>query len=306
MVPSDQGRAARAKWDIASARSNAETHRPAPPHAMRLNRLCALEDWSEPPFIATVRRLLPYFVETYPDFPQGRQHRKHWEFAHLLLGLDHLGAIHNDALVLGVGAGHEETLYDLTRWVRWVFATDVYGMGQFQGLEGDAAMLADPDHFARCLYNRNRLVVEYMDARDLRFEDGTFDAAFSSGSIEHVGGFEGARAAIAEMGRVVKPGGIVGITTECIVSGAPQHSEPGLELFTPEGMRELATGHPHLTLVEPFTTELSAATAELEPLDLGASLDADRTQQERWPHILVAHQGRVFTSAAMFLRRTGS
>jgi SAM-dependent methyltransferase len=270
---------------------------------MGLNRLCAIEDWDDPSFTATVRRLLPYFVDSYPDFPRGREHRKHWEFAHLLLGLDRLGAIHDDAAILGVGAGHEETLYALSRWVRWVVATDVYGMGQFQALEGDAMMLVDPDHFARCAYDRTRLIVEYMDARDLRFPAGTFDAAFSSGSIEHVGGIEGAARSIAEMGRVVKPGGIVGITTECIVNGAPQHSEPGLELFTPATLAEIVQGLENLSLVEPLDTELTAATAALRPPTLAASLDADRAGREEWPHLLLEHEGRVFTSIAIFLRR---
>jgi SAM-dependent methyltransferase len=270
---------------------------------MRLNRLCSLEDWDDPALVATIRRLLPFFVEDHADFPRGREHRKHWEYAHLLLGLDRLGALHRDALVLGVGAGHEDTLYDLTRWVRWVFATDVYGLGQFQALEGDGAMLVDPERFARCAYNRNRLVVQYMDARDLRYEDGTFDAAFSSGSIEHVGGFAGAVRAIAEMGRVVKPGGVVGFTTECVVNGAAPYSEPGLELFTPATLAEMIDAVPALVPVEPLDTTLTARTAALTAVPLAQSLAADQAERDQWPHLLVERQGRVFTSVAVFLRR---
>jgi SAM-dependent methyltransferase len=164
-------------------------------------------------------------------------------------------------------------------------------------------MLLDPDHYARCAYNRNHLVVEYMDGRDLRFDDGVFDAAFSSGSIEHIGGITGAVHAIVEMGRVVKPGGIVAFTTECIVSGAPQHSERGLELFTPQTMAEMVSAIPGMTPVQPLDVGLSAATAATPAVPLDASLAADRAQREQWPHLLVEHQGRTFTSVAVFLRR---
>ena len=59
-----------------------------------------------------------------------------------------------------------------------------------------------------------------MDALDLRYEDGSFDAVYSLSSIEHFGGLDGVRRALAEQHRVVKPGGIVAFTTEVIVNDA--------------------------------------------------------------------------------------
>ena len=49
-------------------------------------------------------------------------------------------------------------------------------------------MLTDPGTFAPYPYERERLDVRWMDARDLRFPDGSFDAVFSLSSIEHFGG----------------------------------------------------------------------------------------------------------------------
>ncbi len=47
--------------------------------------------------------------------------------------------------------------------------------------------------------------VEWGDATNLRFADGTFDKVFSLHTIEHL---EDPRALLAEIGRVLKPGGL--------------------------------------------------------------------------------------------------
>ncbi len=295
---------ARARWHTtSSAPPLLAAGEPALP---QLNRLCALEDWQLPAFRQAVRRLLPYFVENFPDFPERREHRKHWEFAHTALGLAQLGAIHDNATVLAVGAGHEEISYDLSTRARWVFVTDIYGSGRFSGIEGDARMLLDLDHFARCAYNRNRLVVQYMTGVDLRFESDTFDAAYSLSSIEHFGGLEAAIGALKEMHRVVKPGGIVAITTECVVNGAPQYSVPGLELFSSQNLCHLVTAVPGLIPVEDLDLSLSEATRASRLLPLRRTRAEAALAHEVYPHILLEHEGRVYTSVAIFWRKAGA
>src|SRR5262249_3519755 len=158
--------------------------------------------WENPHRIAWMRRLLPYFVAIDPAYPRGLEHRKHWEFAQLMCGLEQLGALTPEAAGLSVGAGHEEPGYALANPVRWVFATDTYGAGRFRLGEGDSRMLVDPDRFARLPYRRNRLVVQWMNGLDLRHEAATFDAAFSMSSVEHFGGLDKAVAALGEMCRV--------------------------------------------------------------------------------------------------------
>jgi ubiquinone/menaquinone biosynthesis C-methylase UbiE len=51
-----------------------------------------------------------------------------------------------------------------------------------------------------------RATIETGDMRELPFEDASFDAAVSSYAIDHLGR-EGAKQALAEAARVVKPGG---------------------------------------------------------------------------------------------------
>ncbi len=71
-----------------------------------------------------------------------------------------------------------------------------------------------------------------MDALDLRYEDETFDAVYSLSSVEHFGGLDGVRAALAEQCRVVKVGGIVAFTTEVIINDADSYHDGHLLLST--------------------------------------------------------------------------
>jgi SAM-dependent methyltransferase len=251
--------------------------------------------------VAAMRRLLPYLAEEFPEYPKGREHRKAWEFAQLILGLEDLGALGPGAFVLSVGAGHEEPMYYLTNLARWVFACDLYGSSSFSGHEAQAGVLVDPDRYARCPYRRGRLVVQHMDARDLRFEDATFDVAYSLSSIEHFGGKQEARQALEEMRRVLRPGGLAAVATEVVVNGQPGWSEPGLELFSPEDLLELA-GLQGLEPVEPVDFSVSPATTQAVVPLRQAVEDAARGKVD-YPHLVLEHQGRLYTSVMLFLRR---
>jgi SAM-dependent methyltransferase len=271
---------------------------------MPLCKLCELEDWRDPRRVAAIRGCLPYLSAVAASFPRGMEHRKHWEFAQLLAGIEELAALREDGLVLSVGAGHEEPVYELTNRARWVFATDVYGGGRFRSLEGDGRMLVNPDRFARLPYRRGRLVVQWMDGLDLRHEDGTFDVAFSLSSIEHFGGLHAARQALREMARVVRPGGSVAVATECVVNGVAGHRGRGLALFTPAEITELAGSSPDLELVEPIDFGISPATmAKVKPLS-EALLEARRGVTD-YPAIVFEHRLRQFTSVFLFLRKRG-
>jgi SAM-dependent methyltransferase len=63
---------------------------------------------------------------------------------------------------------------------------------------------------ARAAFNGNALRCSVSDVRELPFRDGSFDAIYSMGTIEH---FDETEQAVREMARVLKPGGraIVGV-----------------------------------------------------------------------------------------------
>jgi SAM-dependent methyltransferase len=105
-----------------------------------------------------------------------------------------------------------------------------------------------------------------MNALELRYEDESFDAIFSSGSIEHFGSFENIRTSVEEMYRVLKPGGIAGISTEFRLEGPPP-GMPGTVMFDEAQLREV--------VIDGVGWELAS------PLDLGIS-DPTRATEIDW------------------------
>src|SRR3954454_12977046 len=70
--------------------------------SLPLNKLCEIEDWALPGMAETMCRLMPDLAQTLPRYPFGYEHRKVWEYAHVLLGLDRIGALEPDAFVLSI------------------------------------------------------------------------------------------------------------------------------------------------------------------------------------------------------------
>jgi SAM-dependent methyltransferase len=93
--------------------------------------------------------------------------------------------------------------------------------GRMQGREGDPDVLHRPEAYAPFPYRRGSLAFVKMDGRWSAFRDGAFDITYSLSSIEHFGGLPGAVATIREMTRVLRPGGILALATEYVLSGPP-------------------------------------------------------------------------------------
>lgn len=220
-------------------------------------------------------------------------HRKAYEFTQTAWGLNRLGALHESAVVLSVGAGHESLAYWLANRVRTIIATDLYP-GDWEasaGSEGDARVLKHPEEFAPFDYRRSHLTFLQMDGRKLAFRDGAFSVVYSLSSVEHFGGWSGARQAVEEMARVLAPGGVLALATEWRVSG-PMAREEGI--FEPEDVRTLIDV-PSLELVEPIDDRVWHRYAA-RPVNL-------KLNRYETPHMLVEIDGTVFTSVMMFLRK---
>jgi len=268
-----------------------------------LNKLCEVEDFRKPEIESAIHEMEPECVVIFDEYPRRHEHRKSWEYAQLLRGARDLGVLRPDAMVLGVAAGHERPLFWLTNHVRMVFATDIYGTGEFSGREATSSMLVNPDEFASQIpFNRRRLVVQYMNALDLRYEDESFDMVFSLSSIEHFGGQASAVDALKQQARVCKKGGIVALTTEVIVNEAPTPGEPNLHLFTPAQLLELLAAVPELQPVEPVSFELSNETKR-SVLNLPQVIVDLGRQHYEYPHIVLELEGCWFTSISVFLRK---
>lgn len=255
------------------------------PRDVQLCELANPAKWSNPDWMQLLASLV--LVPTDPM----AMHRKAYEFGQLLFGLTRLGFVRDDVTVLSVGAGHEPVLYWLANHVGLVIGTDMYGgVWQEEGArEGDAAALSDPARFAPFEYRRDRLRLLRMDGRYLAFHDNTFDVVYSLSSIEHFGGVEGARRAIHDMARVLKPGGVLAIATEYVLNGKRHH-----EAFQPDEVRQLLT-HPALSLVQPIDVDVWKRN-DYRAIDL-------RLNPHQTPHMVVYDMGAEFTSVMAFLRK---
>jgi ubiquinone/menaquinone biosynthesis C-methylase UbiE len=251
-------------------------------------QLCELANpakWDNPEWMALLRDL------GLPDVKVS-MHRKNYEFSQLAYGMQRLGLLREDTSVVSIGAGHEAILFWLANRVGRVVATDLYeGVWQnVQAREGDAGVLRAARDYAPFPYREERLTFMKMDARQLDFADATFDLAYSLSSIEHFGGVEGAAAAVDEMARVVKPGGIVALATEYVIDGPPHD-----ETFTPAQFAALIA-RPALTLVAPFDDRVYNRY-EYTAVDLYGN-------PHQTPHMVVRFDDTVFTTAFVFLRKS--
>lgn len=284
------------------------------------NKACELEDFSDPEMIGILAEVCGYKRSVLgPDFPAGAEHRKDWEVAMAVRSLRAFGALERGAEVLGVAAGAEDTIFHLTHHVGRVFATDMYlNPGLWQPL-APLATLMEPAEYAPGGVEVDRLVVQHMDGRKLRYLDNAFDGVFSSGSIEHFGTFADIAAAAYEMGRVLKPGGVLALSTELCISG-PAGGKGWSDdtiLLSVDDIRQHIIEASGLELVDELDTgvsDWSMATMQ----NLGDALTAHMSQTGgrfgrpepvawkawRFPHVVLEQAGYVFGSIHLTLRKT--
>jgi len=285
-------------------------------------KACDLSDFGDSRLLDAVRDILP------ERDPASHAERKVWEFAQLAMFLADLGLLDDRSRVLGVGAGDERILFWLANHVGEVVATDIYGEGDFAEREAGGSMLDDPAAHAPFPYREERLSVRWMDARELAFEDGSFDVVYSLSSLEHFGGPGQVDRAAREIGRVLRPGGVALLCADVLVRRHPLNAAP-VDLAARAvslGRKRRTAGLRHRSVVaEGFTPRelrrhvIAASGLELmQPLDLSISpaswdnvcrLYPDGRQEPAsgsfFPHVLVQIDRSVLTSVCVPLRRSG-
>jgi SAM-dependent methyltransferase len=275
----------------------------------RYAKLCDVQDFSAPAFRARA-------ADIRPDLDLGWAFdRKTWEFTMLSLLLEECGLLDRRARVLSVGAGREAIIYWLAPRVGRIVAVDRYGTGRWRSVH--ARMLTDPASLSPYPgLSLDHLEVRAMDARSLEFADGSFDAVFSLSSIEHFGSPTQIRQAAAEIGRVMRPGGIAYLATELELRSPPrlrrafQAASRALsagrlgraEVFSRQTLEEDVIGPSGLMLLQPLDLHISASSFEnLAVRRLGRWL---KTPSGRFhPHIVLRSGGRTFTSVGLPLWR---
>lgn len=280
--------------------------------SLPLNKACDLGDFADPELAALIREVLPHDAARFgPSFPRGREYRKHWEIAMAVRSMRAAGKLHPGAEVLGVGAGNEPTIFYLTTQVRRVFATDLYLAPGWEE-SASAQMMTDPGRYWPGVWEPRRLVVQHMNALELQHPDDSFDAVFSSSSLEHFGDLEAVRRSLSEMRRVLKPGGLLSISTEYRVGG-PGPGMPGVLMFDAEELAGLiaAGGWEPLdgldlsvgpaTLRAPLRFNDALADLARHTKAHGGDILFHKLDWSRYPHILLEHEGRTWTSVHLAL-----
>jgi FkbM family methyltransferase len=302
----------------------ARAGRPEPrPGPLGYSKVCELEDFAHPHLRPVIRDVCAHKRRVFgDDFPTGYEYRKDWEVAMAVRTLGDHGVLRPDARVLGVAAGTEDTVFYLTRHVGEVVAIDRYREPGTWAATAPPMMLVNPCRLAPFAFRTERLTVQHMDARILDYPDESFDGIFSSGSIEHFGDVETIAAAAYEMGRVLKPGGVLTLSTELLLScdarGAGSHL-PGTFLLSPsellryivaasglEPIDELDLSVSHWTLGT--SRNITHAVVERDARLTAQPVGTGGRDWAMWdmPHIVMEWGDKRFTSVHLALRRAPS
>lgn len=266
------------------------------------NKVSVLSDWTD--LRDEMRTVYAHHAAHSETWPQGAEYRKDWEVVQCVRGLRAFGALGPKSRVLGVGAGHEHTLYYLTTVCGEVHATDLYESGGWPGW-ADRDMLVNPGAFAQtgATWEPQHLVVQHMDGRALRYPDGSFNGVFSSSSIEHFGSLDEIAGAASEMGRVLKPGGVLALTTEFRLGGRDGDGWPGVVLFNEDTLRQYLIEPSGCVLVdEPDYTVDKATLRTQQNLDWVIAIQS-KGEITPTPHIVLEFGGFIFASVSVVLRK---
>ena len=266
--------------------------------ALKYNAMLKLEDFEDTSFLNVHKKMFAHRFDL-PGYPAGFEMAKAWEMTVCARTfLDH-GVLRPDAEVLGVAAGSEHTAFWLTNYVKRVFVTDLYLMDA-GWKEANRDMLIAPERFAvpGTAWNPDRMVVQNMDALSLRYEDCSFDGVFSCGSIEHFGSLADVARSMAEVGRVLKPGGIAVISTEFRIDGPDGVGVRRTILFTREMLYRYIVKASGLELIDEPDWETTPATAEA-----AYSLDEAVLNGVRNRSVALRDRDYTWTSGAVCLRK---
>lgn len=281
------------------------------------SKACELEDFAHPELVAAIHEVFPHELARFgPEFPRGHEYRKYWEVAMAVRALRAAGVLHERAEVLWVAAGSEPTIFWLTNLVRRVFATDLYLDAGIWSEFADTSMLGDPALHWPGAWNPRRLVVQHMDALELRYEDASFDAVFSSSSVEHFGGLAEVRRSMQEAFRVLKPGGVLTLATELLLEG-PSPGVPHTLMLDADEIHRYVIGDLAWELLGPLDLRVSAATRASEVPAEGHVADIKehfgehgrwllhRLRFRRYPQLVLRLGEHLWTSVHLTLRKTG-
>jgi SAM-dependent methyltransferase len=199
-----------------------------------LQKVCDIHDFFHPEIDAILR-------EGLESVPFGS--RRAWEFAMIFRALQQKGKLHDKADGLAMGAGTERLIYSIARIARKTTVTDLYlpnsGWVGVRTTDPKALVMSK----APWAVDAARIDAMAMDMRELKFADESFDFCWSTGAIEHIGEDADFSRHLAEVHRVLRPGGVYAFTT-AVVFGPQTLRIPHNYYFNPEHLIDLLHASP--------------------------------------------------------------
>jgi SAM-dependent methyltransferase len=265
-----------------------------------VNKLCDAADWFRPEVDRIIR-------DDFEDVP--RFHRKQWEFAVIYRELEQRGLLRDDCSGISFGSGTEHLLYSIARRVKHIWATDLYGATAAWDIVRTESALELIRSRAPFPYPEERISAKTMDMREIDFPDGTFDFAYSSCAIEHIGKRDDFIRHLREVSRVLKPGGVYAFTTELTYADRTVELE-GNYYFSRSLLEDIIRGS-GLDSDPEFDASLTdhrINTPLPVELSFGFNDGEGRFNEKLFGllcHVQLAWANVAFTSCVVVLRKTG-
>lgn len=171
-------------------------------------KICQADDYNKPEF----KYVLEEVFKQPPTY-----HRKQWEFVVIYLNLLKYGKLNEDSKGVSFGAGRERIIFDISKQVKNLTATDLYVYNTAWATAKVEKGMSCYDFVlekAPINFDDQGLEVLEMDMRSLSFKDNSMDFCYSSCAFEHIGGFKDFVSHLKEAKRVLKEGGVYVMTTE--------------------------------------------------------------------------------------------
>lgn len=236
-----------------SVSASANAIEESPMLAWPLNKICDVNDWSAPAVTQALREIVSSKTSTYlADRWTMPGPRHYWESAMLFRGLQSGQALRSDARLLGIGEATDLLVRYLTNHVEQVFVFDSH----------DEATPITPEHCAPPGADLTRLIIQPMNPGRLNFPDNYFDGVFICGLTWRPGDLSVLAQRVYEIGRVLKPGGVLSLTLNFRLNGPP--GKAGWDARRPlvawPEIQKYVIEASGLELAEPVALELSTRT----------------------------------------------
>lgn len=207
-----------------------------------------------------------------------RMHNKQWEYAMLLEARKRYAA--DARRIAGLGCGCEPTLPLIAEGADELVATDLYGA---PGAWGDASRR--PDEVWPEVKN---LRVHTMDMRKIDLPAESFDFVSSLCAVEHVGRADAVVDTVRQAGRLLRPGGVMFLSTEYTFDATDFYTPPlpsATTLFMSKRTIRRFFTETGLHLVEPLDLRLS-----LHPFNIPLWDQINNYGYRNLPHVLYRTQ----------------